>query len=145
MTKKPTYATMNPRVMLITDGIELSKPIRFNMFNDDGTEADPPSTSNAELAVIVKAMLNTLPENFEMRLLLKVLESMNRLAENAAMFTLQQMFILVHDEEIVGHLDHDLMCSAVQNYFDENEVEPTPECDGASMLDKLLTTGRKPH
>jgi hypothetical protein len=141
-----TYLKLNPKVMLVSGEHILSKPICLTLFNEDGSEPDRTPATNDELSLIVKAMLDTLPENMEMRTLLRALEGLNNLAEAAAVSTLQRMFMLVHDEKAVGHLDHDLMCPAVQNYFDENEVkQPAAATDGATMLDQLLTAGKKPH
>ena len=144
---KATYAKLNPRVVLTTDGHQLSKPILITLFNEDGSTPDRTAATNDELAGIVKAMFNALPEDIEMRTLLNALEAMNRLAEQAALSTLQRMFILVHDEEAVGHLDHALMCPAVQSYFDEHEVEPPAKdiADASKMLEHFFTGGKKPH
>ena len=144
---KPTYAQLNPRVVLVSGGVKLSKPIKFNIFNDDGTQPEHKRHTNAELADIVKAMFDTLPEDMEMRTLLQVLEGISGLVEGAAYQTLTHMNLLVHDEEATGHLEHELMCPAVSNYlmhyFDHEPT--TTEADGATMLDQFLTAGKKPH
>lgn len=147
-TEKPpvTYSQLNPKVMLMNGGVPLSKPIKMTIYEEDGTEPDRTRTSEDALSALVMGMLQSVPENIEMRTLLQALEAVNRLAEGAAVNTLQQLYALVHDEKLVGHLDHDLLCPAVQNYFDENEVEePVGAVDGATMLDQLLTAGKKPH
>jgi len=149
MTDQPkaTYEKLNPRVVLTTEGHILSHPIQLTLYNKDGSSPDRKSYSNEELAVVAEAMFKALPENTEMRLLLCALEAMSGIAENAALYTLSQMQHLVHDEKAVGHLDHDLLCPGVLNYFNEDEVEEqhvTPE-NTAEVLNRFFVGGRKPH
>lgn len=147
MSDEPiTYGKLNPRMILGTPSTQISKPIKFSFFNEDGTAPDV-SITEAQLMEMAKTMMAALPEDTEAKHVLTVLELLNNLIERGTLSLMDAMNNLIHSDQ-VAHLDHDTMCPTLDAYFSTSsitDVDETEHPDELTLLDKFIQTGTTRH